>query len=336
MHSFMTIRKSEQAETPSIFFKPMGLSKKYQTLVGKHKLDDGASTHPFLKYPANGPPFLMRKNTSLVILEHQNQWKKQIRQQKMQNQYQKVSNKNLSCVVEGTRRCIKNYKIYDLIDKQQHQKMIQSGNGSIISPLLSQYKGSSIRGSVDSHRLIQNQLLNNNANQIEEWDFKKNFDLIDQRILQNNSKSQIDQEIGQYIHRSFNNEKCLRDRKKISLVNLNTLVQSESVKLRHNSRVNFYQNQSNLRVINNESEIELPEIDIEDFQITKKDAKKSPINCTRISRFYKDPIDNFQNMKNTFELIVEIIQAQICVRCRESTTIQYSTAPKNKENIYTK
>ena len=59
MHSFMTIRKREKSETPSIFLKPLGLSKKYQTMIGKTKLDDGATNHPFLRRPSQGPPILL-------------------------------------------------------------------------------------------------------------------------------------------------------------------------------------------------------------------------------------------------------------------------------------
>ncbi len=68
MQSFFNIREKEKSETHAIFFKPLGLSKKFMNSIGKTKLDDGAKNHPFFK--RQSPPTMKRKNTSMMIREH--------------------------------------------------------------------------------------------------------------------------------------------------------------------------------------------------------------------------------------------------------------------------
>ena len=69
MQSFFLIREEEKTEKPAIFFKPLGLSKKFMKLQGKTKLDDGASRHPFLRRHPDQPLTLPRKKSSLALKE---------------------------------------------------------------------------------------------------------------------------------------------------------------------------------------------------------------------------------------------------------------------------
>lgn len=69
MQSFFRIREQEKSEKSAIFFKPLGLSKKFMQLQGKTKLDDGASKHPFLKRVPDQIFMYKRKKSSLALKE---------------------------------------------------------------------------------------------------------------------------------------------------------------------------------------------------------------------------------------------------------------------------
>jgi len=63
MQSFSVVRQEDTSETPAIFFKPLGLSKRFMFAQGKSKLDDGAKLHPFLRKDGHHQALLQRKRS---------------------------------------------------------------------------------------------------------------------------------------------------------------------------------------------------------------------------------------------------------------------------------